>query len=102
MVQDFANPEVVKHMEFYPEETSGPISEAWQAERWKEYAPSERTPMYASGTRHFYIDEVAELEDGQLVMPVAWIKRDGQLFAHSRAVTATPVSVIFIHLYTVY
>ena len=33
--QDFANPEVAKHLNFYPEEVEGsnPISEVWQAEQ---------------------------------------------------------------------
>ena len=92
--QDFANPEVVKYMEFYPEETDGSISEAWQAERWKEFSPLDRTPMYASGMRHFYINEVAELADGRLVIPLAWIKRAGRIFGHSRMIIAAPVSTL--------
>ncbi|KAJ7044426.1 hypothetical protein C8F04DRAFT_1174856 [Mycena alexandri] len=36
IARDFANPEVAKHLQFYPEETTGPISEVWQAQRWKE------------------------------------------------------------------
>jgi len=71
----------VKHLQFYPEETDGPISEVWQAARWKEFSPSERTPMYASGLKHFYIEEVSRLDNGQLVMPVAWIRRNGELCA---------------------
>ncbi|KAF7339456.1 hypothetical protein MSAN_02159900 [Mycena sanguinolenta] len=78
---DFANPEVSKHLQFYPEETTGPVSEVWQAERWKEFKPSELTPMYACGPRQFYIDEVAILKNGWLVIPTAWIKREGALCA---------------------
>lgn len=48
--------------------------------------------MYASGMRHFYINEVAELANGQLVIPIAWIKRDGQLFGDSCMIIAAPVS----------
>lgn len=79
-------------MEFYPKKMSGSISEAWQAECWKEFSPLEHTPMYASGMRHFYINEVAELANGQLFIPIAWIKRDGQLFGDSRMIIAAPVS----------
>jgi hypothetical protein len=82
---------VVKHLQFYPEETTGPISEVWQASRWKEFKPSERTPMYASGLKHFYIDEVAKLRDGQLVLPHAWIRRDGGLCADCHLITSTQV-----------
>ncbi|KAJ7266016.1 hypothetical protein C8J57DRAFT_1436108 [Mycena rebaudengoi] len=79
IARDFANPEIAKHLQFYPEETDGPISEVWQAERWKEFKPSELTPMFARGLRQFYIDEVAELDSGKKVIPLAWIKRGGEL-----------------------
>ncbi|KAJ7474227.1 hypothetical protein FB451DRAFT_1351527 [Mycena latifolia] len=81
IARDFSNPEVVKHLNFYPEETSGPISEVWQAEHWKEFKPSELTPMYSRGLRQFYIEEVAELQSGKMVIPLAWIKRGGVLCA---------------------
>ncbi|KAJ6461207.1 hypothetical protein DFH09DRAFT_1114311 [Mycena vulgaris] len=64
-IQDFANPEVAKHLNFYPEEASGPISEVWQAERWKELKPSELTSIFARGLRQFYIDKVSELDTGE-------------------------------------
>ncbi|KAJ6548059.1 hypothetical protein B0H10DRAFT_2202645 [Mycena sp. CBHHK59/15] len=79
--------EVAKHLEFYPEITTGPICEVWQAQRWKEYKPSELTPMYANGLRQFYIDEVAVLENGSLVIPVAWLRRTGILGANCVKVT---------------
>ncbi|THU86209.1 hypothetical protein K435DRAFT_822219 [Dendrothele bispora CBS 962.96] len=63
--QQFANPQVILHMNFYPEETDGPISEVWQAERWKEFDPSDLTPMYSSNGKQFYVDEVAMLDDGR-------------------------------------
>jgi hypothetical protein len=74
----------------------GPISEVWQAERWKEFSPSELTPMYARGLRQFYIDEVAELEDGSYVIPLAWIKRDGVLCADCLDVLPATVCEIII------
>ncbi|KAJ6615575.1 hypothetical protein B0H10DRAFT_2164804 [Mycena sp. CBHHK59/15] len=82
IARDFSNPEVAKHLQFYPEETTGPLSEVWQAQRWKEYKLSELTPMYADGLRQFYIDEVAALEDASLAIPVAWIKKEGVLSAN--------------------
>ncbi|KAJ7034369.1 hypothetical protein C8F04DRAFT_1395435, partial [Mycena alexandri] len=85
--QDFANSEVTKHLQFYPEETTGPISEVWQAQRWKEYKPSKLTPMYSCGVRQFFVDELALLNDNSLVIPVAWIKRDGVLCADCLNVT---------------
>ncbi|KAJ6629389.1 hypothetical protein B0H10DRAFT_2160501 [Mycena sp. CBHHK59/15] len=90
IARDFANPEVAKHLQFYPEATTGPISEVWQAQRWKEFKPSELTPMYARGLRQFYIDEVAALESGALVIPVAWIKLEGVLCANCVDITTSP------------
>ncbi|KAJ7835357.1 hypothetical protein B0H14DRAFT_3109979 [Mycena olivaceomarginata] len=78
---DFANPEIVKNLHFYPEETVGPISEVWQAERWKEFKPSELTPMYSQGLRQFFIEEVSELDSGKFVLPLMWIIRGGVLCA---------------------
>ncbi|KAJ6623011.1 hypothetical protein B0H10DRAFT_1637815, partial [Mycena sp. CBHHK59/15] len=91
IARDFANPEVAKHLQFYPKATTGPISEVWQAQRWKEFKPSELTPMYARGLRQFYIDEVATLESGALVIPVAWIKLEGVLCANCVDITTSPV-----------
>ncbi|KAJ7691617.1 hypothetical protein B0H17DRAFT_1159782 [Mycena rosella] len=73
VARDFSNPEVVKHLNFYPEETSGPISE--------EFKPSELIPMYSQGLRQFYIEEVAELQSRKMVIPLVWIKRGGVLCA---------------------
>ncbi|KAJ6608000.1 hypothetical protein B0H10DRAFT_1816685 [Mycena sp. CBHHK59/15] len=87
-----------KHLQFYPEATTGPISEVWQAQRWKEFKPSELTPMYARGLRQFYIDEVAALESGALVIPVAWIKLEGVLCANCVDITTSTVRIP-IHRY---
>ncbi|KAJ7359232.1 hypothetical protein DFH08DRAFT_631299, partial [Mycena albidolilacea] len=64
IARDFANLEIVKNLHFYPEETAGPISEVWQAEQWKEFKPSELTPMYSRGLRQFFIEEVSKLDSG--------------------------------------
>jgi len=45
--------------------------------------------MYAHGLKHFYIDEICRLSDGQLVIPLAWIKRNGRLCANCWLVTTT-------------
>jgi hypothetical protein len=37
--------------------------------------------MFARGLRQFYIDEVAKLDSGKKVIPLAWIKRGGELCA---------------------
>ncbi|KAK7449318.1 hypothetical protein VKT23_013461 [Stygiomarasmius scandens] len=79
--QQFANPEVVSHINFYPEESNGPISEVWQAERWREFNASELTPMYSANGKQFYINEVAMLQDDRLAIPLLWVKRNGSLHA---------------------
>ncbi|KAJ7333486.1 hypothetical protein DFH08DRAFT_925944 [Mycena albidolilacea] len=76
---DMANPLVAPHLHFYPEETDGPISETFQAERWMEYSPSQLTPMYSRGQKQFWIEEVAQLADGRYVIPHTWIVRNSEL-----------------------
>ncbi|KAJ7314667.1 hypothetical protein DFH08DRAFT_972709 [Mycena albidolilacea] len=71
-----ANPLVAPHMHFYPEETNGPISETYQAERWMEYTPSELTLMYSQGGKQFWIKELARLVDGRYVISHTWIVRN--------------------------
>ncbi|KAJ6563257.1 hypothetical protein B0H10DRAFT_2239490 [Mycena sp. CBHHK59/15] len=89
IARDFANPLVAPHMHFYPEETDGPISEVFQAERWTEYAPEQLTPMFAKGQRRFWINEVAQLEDGTFVVPLLLVVRNGDLEADGFEVTQT-------------
>ena len=51
--------------------------------------------MYAYGLRNFYIEEVCRLADGQLMMPLGWIKCDGELCADCLLITlALEVSAI--------
>ncbi|KAJ7203369.1 hypothetical protein GGX14DRAFT_535928 [Mycena pura] len=76
LARDMANPLIAPHLHFYPEETTGPISETYQAERWMEYEPSQLTPMLSKGFKRFWIEEVARLADGQFIIPHLWILRD--------------------------
>lgn len=90
--QDFANPQIRKSLHLYPEDTGrNPISEVWQADRWKEYKPSELTPMYGRGMRQFYIEEVSQLLDGRYVIPSNWVVRGGKECADCTIVKPTPV-----------
>ncbi|KAJ7189318.1 hypothetical protein GGX14DRAFT_580795 [Mycena pura] len=93
IARDFANPLVASKMQLYPEEPNGPISETWQAERWKEYQPSQLTPMYSRGFKRFWIEELAQLKDGRYVIPTAWIKRNGVLTADAWVVTSSEAGV---------
>ncbi|KAJ7827162.1 hypothetical protein B0H14DRAFT_3721679 [Mycena olivaceomarginata] len=61
IARDFSNPEVAKHLQFYPEETAGPITE-----------------------------ELAALRDDSYVILLAWIVRGGVLCADCLDVTPAP------------
>jgi hypothetical protein len=79
LAADMANPLVAPHLHFYPEETSGPLSETFQAERWMEYTPSQLTPMHSRGHQRWWIEELAQLRDGRYIIPHTWISRNGEL-----------------------
>ncbi|KAJ7801161.1 hypothetical protein B0H14DRAFT_3783975 [Mycena olivaceomarginata] len=88
--RDMANPLVAPHMHFYPEETDGPISEVYQAERWMEYTPSQLTPMFSKGHKRFWIEELAQLKDGTFVIPHTLLVRSGILTSDVSVVGKTP------------
>ncbi|KAF7333556.1 hypothetical protein MSAN_02414600 [Mycena sanguinolenta] len=84
-----ANPLVAPHLHFSPEETQGPISETFQAERWMEYTPSQLTPMYSRGNKRRWIEEFGQLHDGRYVLPHTWIVRNRVLTTDVSIVTRT-------------
>ena len=90
--QDFANPLIAEHLCLYPEETTGPVAEVWQAGRWKEFKPSELTPMFSRGLRQFFIEEVTQLKDSSYVLPKNLIIRNKKLTSDCNLVVVTPVS----------
>ncbi|KAJ7775833.1 hypothetical protein B0H14DRAFT_3508393 [Mycena olivaceomarginata] len=97
IARDLANPLVAPHMRFYPEETDGPISEVFQAERWTEYTPEQLTPMFTKGRRRFWINEVSRLEDGTFVVPLLLVVRNGNLEADVFEVTQRPDGLWELH-----
>lgn len=56
--------------------------------------------MYSRGLRQFYIEEVAELENGKTVIPLAWIKRGGVICADCLEVRTAPVRFRFVPWHT--
>ncbi|KAI5888159.1 uncharacterized protein SCHCODRAFT_02691594 [Schizophyllum commune H4-8] len=93
---DFANPHVAPLLHFYPEEVSGPISEVWQADRWKEYKAEDLTPMYSRENKRFFIEELCQLDDGTYVIPHDWVIRNGSLTARCTVVQPTPAGLWMI------
>jgi hypothetical protein len=80
--QDLSNPEVAKHLTLYPEVCKGPISEVWQAMRWREFDKSQLNPMWTpDGLKRFYVDELAQLQDGRFIIPQMWFTNDGVVHA---------------------
>jgi hypothetical protein len=80
-------------MALYPEIESACVSEVWEALRWREYDRSQLNPMWtADGVKRFYVDEIAQLVDDTLVMPLMWITRHGVVYAECLDVVVTPVS----------
>ncbi|KAJ6482232.1 hypothetical protein DFH09DRAFT_950467 [Mycena vulgaris] len=91
---DWANPLVREFMQVYPEITDH-ISELNQADKWtKEIDLDELSPMWAdwkkAGHKHFYIKELAQLKDGQFVIPMRWVIFNKQEYAEVHKVIHYP------------
>ncbi|KAF8521988.1 hypothetical protein JB92DRAFT_1747274 [Gautieria morchelliformis] len=77
-------------LQHYPEDTKGPVSEIWQATRWKELPPDLLTPMCRHKLKDYYVDELAETVTGEYVIPYMWIIREGALCCDARRASFTP------------
>ncbi|KAG6888272.1 hypothetical protein C0992_009087 [Termitomyces sp. T32_za158] len=83
IAQELANPNVRKHLHFYPEHAGNHLSEAWHAARWKDELHSGlTTPMVRINGQDIYIDEIGLLKT-RACMPRRWYQRDNQLFANA-------------------
>ncbi|KAF5371374.1 hypothetical protein D9615_009666 [Tricholomella constricta] len=79
---DWANPMVRKYLHVYPE-ISSTVSEMWHADKWlKEVDLDDLSPMWANWEqaphRHFYIKELAQLRNGDYVIPMRWVIVEGK------------------------
>ncbi|KAJ7036123.1 hypothetical protein C8F04DRAFT_1339635 [Mycena alexandri] len=76
VAKDWANPETRKFIHVYPEiPEDGVIREIWHAQKWrKDMDLDNLSPMYAAPHCHFFVNELARLKNGDLVIPIPWIK----------------------------
>ncbi|KAF8579127.1 hypothetical protein K439DRAFT_1648550 [Ramaria rubella] len=78
---DYSNPQVASLLHVYPEETDGLVTEFWQAARLKQMPPDLLSPMFRKGLKDYYVNKLAEMRDGSLVIPHMWIIREGRMCA---------------------
>ncbi|PPQ93847.1 hypothetical protein CVT25_013556 [Psilocybe cyanescens] len=90
VAMDWANPSVCEHIRRYPViPPNGIISEVYHAQKWrKDVDRHTLSPMYDTGNRHYYIDELARLKNGNFIIPLRWLEdNDGNVFADAYPVT---------------
>ena len=79
-----------EHIHRYPViPPGGVISEVYHACKWRKDAdPRTLSPMYDAGNCHYYINELARLNNGKFVIPMRWLEDvNGKIFADAYAVT---------------
>ncbi|KAF8148420.1 hypothetical protein B0H34DRAFT_778280 [Crassisporium funariophilum] len=84
VANDWANPLVRPHIKRYPMiPPGGVVSEVWHAAKWRgEIDRHCLSPMFDDGIRHYFIDELAQLRNGNLVIPLRWLEDvDGEIVA---------------------
>jgi hypothetical protein len=91
LLKEWANPIFHRHLHVYPEVTNV-VSEFWQAAKYTNELPDEQLmPMWANWStnshQHFYVKEVAKLDNSRLVLLIHWVVYRGQEHAQ----------VIFMH-----
>lgn len=72
-MKDYTNPRMAPSLEFYPDESDGPLQEVWQFQWWLELPKDLLTPMYCAGTVQFYVNEIAQLDNGKFYIPIMWV-----------------------------
>ncbi|KAJ7243523.1 hypothetical protein C8J57DRAFT_1556786 [Mycena rebaudengoi] len=89
IAQDWANPATCKLIHVYPEiPEDGVIREIWHVQKWRKDMDLDiLSPMYAAGMTHYYVNDVSRLRDGNLVIPIRWVKFRGKVYADAFSVT---------------
>jgi hypothetical protein len=98
-LKDWANPTTRKLIHVYPEiPEDGIIREIWHAQKWRKDMDLEiLSPMFAAGVSHYYVNEVARVRDGNLVIPIRWVKFRDKIYADTFSVIFNEQVCIFLH-----
>ncbi|KAJ3992048.1 hypothetical protein F5050DRAFT_1801905 [Lentinula boryana] len=75
--KNFENPETAQHIIIYMREH-----------------PEQLTPSFRKGDRQFYVDELAMLFNGRLVIPLIWVNVKGEVHAYCRTVTLESAGLV--------
>ncbi|EMD36487.1 hypothetical protein CERSUDRAFT_95787 [Gelatoporia subvermispora B] len=76
LAKDWSTPEIRREMRVYPVIPKGPVTEIWHADKFRKKMNVDMLSlMYDTGQgRHFYVRELAQLEDGHYVIPIRWLE----------------------------
>ncbi|KAG9088201.1 hypothetical protein FRC07_012637, partial [Ceratobasidium sp. 392] len=89
----FSNPSIRHSMMLYPTDGEGEVAEVWDAEKLaKGEHLDQLTPMAISPndrTIHYYVNELCELEDGEILIPKMFLRRDNELWARGYPTTCS-------------
>ncbi|KAJ7820467.1 hypothetical protein B0H14DRAFT_3735670 [Mycena olivaceomarginata] len=95
------NPQTRKFIHVYPEiPEDGVIREIWHAQKWRrDMDLNNLSPMYDAKhlNAHFYVNEVARLDSGQLVIPVRWLQCGKKICADAVVATVLDSETILIN-----
>ncbi|KDQ28455.1 hypothetical protein PLEOSDRAFT_1041925, partial [Pleurotus ostreatus PC15] len=103
VAKDWANPRVRPLIQIYPEIPSdGVIREVWHAQKW--LSGKDRnilSPMFNDRrtSKHYYVDEICRLRNGQLIIPVQWVIHHNEVHTNAYPVvlrTSGDVRLAFV------
>ncbi|KAG8701329.1 hypothetical protein FRC08_004137 [Ceratobasidium sp. 394] len=86
--QEFSNPRVREHMEFYPQDAGDHSSEIWHGEKLVQgHNRKQLTPMVSHDNKTYFVDEICELADGSAFIPDMFLRREGGMWARGYHLT---------------